>query len=114
VLVTFPSVGCSQDDKPEDGIHVVVGHCNSCTARGAETEVLEPFGVQHPDWKVSLDLVRRLYPAGTVAAGICIRIGENKGKEEKEKELKEKELKELCNVLLKDSKMKVSYIPSSF
>ena len=107
--MTFPSVGCSQGDKLEDGIHVVVGHCNSCTAKGQETEVLKPFGVQCPDWQLSLDLVSRLYPAGTVAAGICLRIDENKDKEEKEKELQE-----LCSVLQRDSQMKVNCVLSLY
>ena len=103
MVVTFPSVGSQVD---QEVIHVVLGHCNTCTIQGEGEgeEELKPYDLKYPDWQTSLNLVARLYPAGTVAAGICLRIDKTKEGQEVEKELAE-----LCSTLLKESHLKVEF-----
>ncbi len=73
MVVTFapaPSISFREEE-----IHVVVGHCGSCIIKeNKKSKELKELGLACPDWVASLDLVSKLYPAGTTVAGIFWRL----------------------------------------
>lgn len=100
MLVTLsPAPLGSPEEEEEEGVCVLVGHCCSCITEEEGEPELVALGLGHPDWEASLELVSRVYPAGTCAVGICLRV---QGGLQDEGEAR------LCDVLVKTTNLRVS------
>lgn len=62
------------DSEEEEAVHVVLGHCVSCSIEvDGESDLME-LGLGRPDWEASLKLASKLYPASAMVTGICWRL----------------------------------------